>query len=220
MATLECLAAMWHVMLIVFSSVLGSLNQDKQTNNSKRCDSVLFANLTYLKIFCKVEKDSERSLTFLAPIFISVQFPVGKWESLLATFNFISTLFLQLANKFGKHDLSHQGSHGIVFTRWVTLERLVATQACLWSKVKFCTRPEGWCSWVAKKGLGAKKVSFDTLPRPCIGRSVKVSLDSIAVSLFVNYETTTLSTFVYSMVCFQRMMTFYIKDIMNPMLRR
>ena len=69
----------------------------------------------------------------------------------------LSTLFLQLANKFGKHDLSHQGSHGIVFTRRVTLERLVATQACLWSKVKFCTRPEGWCSWVAKKGLGAKR---------------------------------------------------------------
>ena len=87
MATLECSAAMWHLMLIVFSSVLGSLNQDKQTNNSKRCYSVLFANLTYLKNFCKFEKDSERSLTFLAPIFISVQFPVGKWESLLATFN-------------------------------------------------------------------------------------------------------------------------------------
>ena len=145
-----------------------------KTNNSKRCDSVLFANLIYLKNFCKVEKDSERSLTFLAPIFISVQFPVGKWESLLATFNCL-LFFLQLANKFGKHDL-FQGSHGIVFTRRVTLERLVATQACLWSKVKFCTRPEGWCSWVAKKGLGAKKVSFDTLPRPCIGRSVKVSL--------------------------------------------
>ena len=108
----------------------------------------------------------------------------------------LSTLFLQLANKFGKHDL-FQGSHGIVFTRRVTLERLVATQACLWSKVKFCTRPEGWCSWVAKKGLGAKKVSFDTLPRPCIGRSVKVSLDSIAVSLFVNYETAMLSRSAY-----------------------
>ena len=102
---------------------------------------------------------------------------ISSWQMRISSCHFqLSTLFLQLANKFGKHYLSHQGSHGIVFTRRVTLERLVATQACLWLKVKFCTSPEGWCSWVAKKGLGAKKVSFDTLPRPCIGRSVKVSL--------------------------------------------
>ena len=162
-----------HDHCLLYSASL--IKTNKQTTVKDVIYSVLFANLIYLKNFCKVEKDSERSLTFLAPIFISVQFPVGKWESLLATFNCL-LFFLQLANKFGKHYLSHQGSHGIVFTRRVTLERLVATQACLWSKVKFCTRPEGWCSWVAKKGLGAKKVSFDTLPRPCIGRSVKVSL--------------------------------------------
>ena len=72
-----------------------------KTNNSKRCDIVLFANLIYLKNFCKVEKDSERSLTFLAPIFISVQFPVGKWESLLPTFNcllFFYSWQINLAN--------------------------------------------------------------------------------------------------------------------------
>ena len=160
-----------HDHCLLYSASL--IKTNKQTT-VKDVIAFYLQTLHIWKNFCKFEKDSERSLTFLPPIFISVQFPVGKWESLLATFNCL-LFFLQLANKFGKHDL-FQGSHGIVFTHGVTLERLDGTQACLWSKVKFCTRPEGWCSWVAKKGLGAKKVSFDTLPRPCIGRSVKVSL--------------------------------------------
>ena len=126
------------------------------------------------KTFVKLKRILSAHLLFGAYFHLRT---ISSWQMRISSCHFqLSTLFLQLANKFGKHDLSHQGSHGIVFTRWVTLERLVATQACLWSKVKFCTRPEGWCSWVAKKGLGAKKVSFDTLPRPCIGRSVKVSL--------------------------------------------
>ena len=82
---------------------------------------------------------------------------ISSWQMRISSCHFqLSTLFLQLANKFGKHDLSHQGSHGIIYPSG-HFGKIGCNSSLLVVEGQILHTPRGLTQLGGKERIGCKK---------------------------------------------------------------